>query len=177
MPRYSCLLLFALLPSAAGATDVFKCTDADGKVSFTDRPCPSGTDTESVRLRVDDPTRAMVDAGLREQREACVALARPAWDLLPREAAGQLDAAGAATLRESRTELQAQCRQRLSSSPLAYDCRERLAVLSRATARAVDPQYAADRDRVQADFDRRCGEDAIRADIEQHLRPADDGRP
>jgi hypothetical protein len=50
-------------------------------------------------------------------------------------------------------------------------------VLSRATARAVDPQYAADRDRLQADFAQRCGEDAIRADIEQYLRSTDDGGP
>jgi hypothetical protein len=177
MPRLPILLLLAVLPSSALGSDVHKCTDAEGRVSFTDRPCPAGTDAEAVRLRSDETGRAAFEAGQRQQRAACIELARPAWDLLPREAAGQLDADAAATLRDSRTQLQAQCRMRLSTSPLAYDCRERLGVLSRATARAVDPRFAAERDRLQADFDQRCGEAAIRADIDAYLRPSDDVQP
>jgi hypothetical protein len=172
--RQFCILLFALLAAPASASGVFKCTDATGKVSFTDRPCPRGSDTEAVRIRMRDPNA--VDDGSAEtrgRRRACAELARPAWDLIPLEAGGRLSDGQSQQLRDTRSALESQCRMRLTSSPLAYDCRERLAELTQATARAVDPTFATQRDRLQAEFDLRCSGDAVLADVEAHLRSLD----
>jgi len=168
-------IFLGLMLLGAGATqtahaDVFKCTDDSGKVSFTDRPCPQGSDTEALELRAIDPNQPAPAPGAREQRRDCAQLARPAWDLLPREASGELDATQARALQDARNQLASQCRQRLTTSPLAYECREQLTVLTRATARAANPQYEADRDLVQADYDRRCGDEAVLKDIAEHLR-------
>lgn len=173
MCRLFLLLAFLALsgPAAHGA-DVFKCTDASGRVSFTDRPCPKGSDTESLRLRGGGMVGGE-SAESRAQRKACAELARPAWDLLPREAAGQLSAEEAMTLRNARDALAAQCQQRMTASPLAFECREQLEALTRATAAAVDPAKEADRDRLQAEYDRRCGETAVLEDIGRHLRALD----
>lgn len=165
-------LLFAVLALATGgsvAGDVFKCTEPDGRVTFTDRPCPRGSETEALRLRGGGMVGGE-SADARARRRACAELARPAWDLLPREAAGQLEAAEAALLRDTRDTLAIQCRQRLTASALAFECREQLATLTRATAAAADPRLEEARDRVQADFDRRCGETAVLDDIARHLR-------
>lgn len=166
------LLLFALAALAVDAVragDVFKCTNAAGQVSFTDRPCPKGSETEALRLRGGGMVGGE-SVESRARRRACAELARPAWDLLPREASGQLSAAEASSLRDAREALAAQCRQRLTASPLAFECREQLAALTRATAAAVDPAREAERDRLQAEFDRRCGEAAVLDDIGRHLR-------
>jgi hypothetical protein len=168
--RLTLLFALAVLPVApAQAGDVFKCTDAGGQVSFTDRPCPKGSDTEALRLR----GGGMVGSDSvesRNRRRACAELARPAWDLLPREASGQLSAVETRTLRDAREGLATQCRQRMTASPLAFECREKLAALTRATAAAVDPAKEADRDLVQAEYDRQCGEAAVLEDIGRHLR-------
>lgn len=156
---------------------VFKCTDGSGKVSFTDRPCPKGSDTEALAIRATDPNQPPPAPGAREKRRECAQIARPAWDLLPREASGQLDASEARQLQDARDQLASQCQQRLTTSPLAYECREQATVLTRATARAVDPQYAIDRDRLQAEYDRRCGDEAVLQDIVEHLREIDGSVP
>lgn len=166
------LAFLALSVPAAHAADVFKCTDASGQVSFTDRPCPKGSDTESLRLRGGGMVGGESSES-RAQRRACAELARPAWDLLPREAAGQLSADEATILRNAREALAAQCQQRMTASPLAFECREQLEALTRATAAAVDPAKEADRDRLQAEYDRRCGETAVLEDIGRHLRALD----
>lgn len=174
MPTRPMLLLaLALLPAAAAtAGDVFKCTDASGQVSFTDRPCPKGSDTEALRLRGGGMVGGeSVEA--RNRRRGCAELARPAWDLLPREASGQLGAEETSTLRNAREALAAQCRQRMTASPLAFECREKLGALTRATAAAVDPAKEADRDLLQAEYDRQCGEAAVLEDIGRHLRDLD----
>lgn len=165
------LIAVALLSCASdvAAAGVYKCTDAAGKVSFTDRPCPSGSGAEALKIRTTDPASSPVP-GARDRLRGCIDLARPAWDLLGKEAAGQLSGEEVAQLQSSREALATQCGQRLSSSTLNYECRQQMAVLTRATARASDPDYAADRDRLQAEFDRRCGEAQVREDIELHLR-------
>ncbi len=169
------LVLCAALPSAHAG--VFKCTDGSGKVSFTDRPCPTGSDTEALAIAATDPNQPPPTPGARERRRDCAQIARPAWELLPREASGQLDASEARQLQNARDQLASQCQQRLTTSPLAYECREQASVLTRATARAVDPQYAADRDRLQAEYDRRCGDEAVLQDIAEHLREIDGSAP
>lgn len=171
--RTSCALLFLLLaPACVPAADVFKCTDASGQVSFTDRPCPKGSETESLRLRGGGMVGGeSTDA--RARRRACAELARPAWDLLPREASGQLSADETAILRGAREALATQCRQRMTASPLAFECREQLGALTRATAAAVDPAKETDRDRLQSEYDQRCGEAAVLEDIGRHLRDLD----
>jgi hypothetical protein len=173
-PSLRFLFALAVLPaSTAHGGDVFKCTDASGQVSFTDRPCPVGSETEAMRLR----GGGMVggdSSESRAKRRACAVLARPAWDLLPREASGQLSDSESITLREARDALAIQCRQRMTASPLAFECREQLGALTRATAAAVDPAKEADRDRLQAEFDRRCSEEAVLEDIGRHLRDLGD---
>ena len=163
------IAVLALAADGAAAADVFKCTDASGQVSFTDRPCPKGAETEALRMRGGGMVGGE-SAESRARRRACAELARPAWDLLPREASGQLSATEASSLRDAREALAAQCRQRLTASPLAFECREQLAALTRATAAAVDPAQEAERDRQQAEFDRRCGDAAVLDDIGRHLR-------
>lgn len=175
--RIAFLLALALLPAAATrAGDVFKCTDASGQVSFTDRPCPKGSDTEALRLRGGGMVGGE-SVESRARRRACAELARPAWDLLPREASGQLDATEAGTLRDAREALATQCRQRMTASPLAFECREQLGALTRATAAAADPAKGAERDRLQEEYDRRCGETAVLEDIGRHLRDLDAADP
>ena len=173
-PGLLVLCAVALQPAQAS---VFKCTDSSGKVSFTDRPCPTGSDTEALAIRATDPNQPPPTPGARERQRDCAQIARPAWDLLPREASGQLDASEARQLQDAREQLANQCQQRLTTSPLAYECREQLTVLTRATARAVDPQFAAERDRLQAEFDRRCGDEAVLLDIVGHLRDLDGSAP
>jgi hypothetical protein len=168
------IAVLALAVDSAGAGDVFKCTDASGQVSFTDRPCPKGSETEALRLRGGGMVGGE-SAESRARRRACAELARPAWDLLPREASGQLGDAETALLRDTRAALATQCRQRLTASALAFECREQLAALTRATAAASDPRRERDRDRVQAEFDRRCGEAAVLDDIARHLRELQPG--
>jgi hypothetical protein len=171
-PRIACLLFLLSTPAAAPAGDVFKCTDASGQVVYTDRPCPKGSDTEALRLRGVGVTGGeSTDA--RERRLGCAQTARPAWDLLPREASGQLDEASLGLLRAARDALATQCRQRLSVSALAFECRAQMLQLTQATAAAADPAREADRDLLQAEFDRRCGEAAILEDIGRHLRAID----
>ncbi len=170
MRIFPCLMLLLAGAAQTAHADVFKCTDDSGKVSFTDRPCPKGSDTEALEIRATDPNQPAPTPDAREKRRDCAQLARPAWDLLPREASGQLDATEARTLQGARDQLASQCQQRLTTSPLAYECREQLTVLTRATARAADPQYEADRDLLQAEFDRRCGDEAVLKDIADHLR-------
>jgi hypothetical protein len=170
LPLCSFAILFLLVAAPIGATEVFKCTDAAGKVSFTDRPCPKGAAAESVKIRAPDPNRPPGEVAASASRQSCVDIARPAWDLLPLEAGGSLNPEQRRTLEAARRNLQTECRKRLTSSSLAYDCREKLNVLTRATARAADPKYAADRDVLQAEFDRVCSEQAIRDDVERHLR-------
>lgn len=171
------IAVLALATEGAAAGDVFKCTDAAGQVSFTDRPCPKGSETEALRLRGGGMVGGE-SADARARRRACAELARPAWDLLPREASGQLAGAEATLLRDTREALATQCRQRLTASALAFECREQLAALTRATAAAADPRLEGERDRLQGEFDRRCGETAVLDDIGRHLRdlePAGDG--
>jgi hypothetical protein len=169
MKRMTLFAAALLAATVAQAADVYKCTDAAGKVSFTDRPCPMGDETEALRLPGSEPAEAETGAA-RARLRACAMIARPAWDLQPRETAGQLTAAEDAQLREARRTLGAQCRQRLSASQLAFQCPERLAALTRATAAAVDPRLEGARDRLQEEYDRRCGEEAILDDIGRHLR-------
>jgi hypothetical protein len=168
--RIACLLLLLSSPALVQAGDVFKCTDGAGAVVYTDRPCPKGTDTEALRLRGGGFTGGEA-AESRARRLGCAETARPAWDLLPLEASGQLDEAASGLLRATREALATQCGQRLSVSSLAFECREQLAVLTRATAAAADPAREADRDLLQAEFDRRCGDAAVLEDIGRHLRP------
>lgn len=168
----ACLPLLLCATAVAQAGDVFKCTNAAGAVVYTDRPCPQGSDTEALRLRGGDAAGGESTQS-RERRRGCAETARAAWDLLPLEASGQLDEAATGLLRAGREALATQCGQRLSVSALAFECREQLAVLTRATAAAADPAREADRDRLQADYDRRCGDEAVLEDIERHLRPID----
>jgi hypothetical protein len=163
------IAVLALATEGVAAGDVFKCTDASGQVSFTDRPCPKGAETEALRMRGGGMVGGE-SAEARARRRACAELARPAWDLLPREASGQLAGAEAELLRDTREALATQCRQRLTASALAFECREQLTALTRATAAAADPKLEGERDRLQADFDRRCGEAAVLDDIARHLR-------
>ncbi len=171
------LMVLCAVASQPAQASVFKCTDSSGKVSFTDRPCPTGSDTEALAIRGSDPNQPPPTPGARERRRECAQIARPAWELLTREASGQLDASEARQLQDARDQLASQCQQRLTTSPLAYACREQAATLTRATARAVDPQYAADRDRLQAEYDRRCGDEAVLLDIAEHLRDLDGSAP
>lgn len=59
------ILLCALLLSN-GAHAVNKCVDANGKITYQDRPCPTAANTKEVKIRADTPTG--IDAVKAEQR-------------------------------------------------------------------------------------------------------------
>jgi Domain of unknown function (DUF4124) len=82
--RYWCALALAAMFAAPVHAEVYKCRDADGKLSFTDRPCPKGAQSETVELV--DPTN---DAATADIEPGCVDLARAVWRLQPMEAGGR----------------------------------------------------------------------------------------
>ena len=86
MHYWFALALAALLAAPAQA-DVYKCRDADGKLSFTDRPCPKGAQSETVEIV--DPAS---DAAVASIEPGCVDLAQAVWRLQPMEAGGRLSA-------------------------------------------------------------------------------------
>lgn len=66
MRRHSILALILLLATpAASATEAFKCTAADGSISFQDRPCGDSTRERQFRLpEYAPPPAAMDDASI-----------------------------------------------------------------------------------------------------------------
>lgn len=169
--RYWCALALAAMFAAPVHAEVYKCRDADGKLSFTDRPCPKGAQSETVELV--DPTN---DAATADIEPGCVDLARAVWRLQPMEAGGRLSADQRSELVGARNRLEQECELQLASSSLAFRCQVRQAAVTAATARAADPARAGELAMAEADYKRQCDDGAVNADIRRHLRPAGGAR-
>lgn len=170
MHYWFALALAALLAAPAQA-DVYKCRDADGKLSFTDRPCPKGAQSETVEIV--DPAS---DAAVASIEPGCVDLAQAVWRLQPMEAGGRLSADQRSELSGARNRLEQECGMQLASSSLAFRCQVRQAAVTAATARAADPAHAGDLAMAEADYKQQCDDGAVNADIRQHLRPTGGAR-
>lgn len=59
--RVLCCLLFVGMVPIAGADTVFKCTGADGKVTWSNQPCPSAARAQVLEVR----PNVVDSAGLR----------------------------------------------------------------------------------------------------------------
>jgi hypothetical protein len=170
--RYCFVLVLATWVVAPVRADVYKCVDADGKLSFTDRPCPKGAQSETLEVS------APQDAGAPTAvvPPACIELAQPVWRLQTMEAGGRLSAPQRTELNGARNRLEQECRLRLASSSLAFRCQERQADVTAATSRAADPAHADELAIAEADYKRQCDDGAINADIRLHLRPGASAR-
>lgn len=160
------LLLCLILPLPAAA-EVHQCRGADGKVSYTDRQCPKGTDSTALRLPGDAPVEQT--SGPRLSRE-CINVAKSMWTLQAREPSGQLSVDSTRVLTEARSQLQA-CGFRLAPSQLAFNCEAKLRELSLATAKAANPALEEGLIRVQNEYNLMCSDAAAEADIRDHMRP------
>jgi hypothetical protein len=165
------LVAACLVPSVVHA-DVYKCKGADGKIAFTDRPCPTGTAGEMVMLRGE---RSSAPDGNSITRD-CVVRARRIWALQSREVGGSLTNDESGELRNARMELDSACTLRLAASELAYRCTQKQSELTAATAAAADPAQQSRFVRVQEDYNKQCGDNAIDDDIRSHLRPSREPR-
>lgn len=165
--RYWFALVLATVAVAPAQAEVYKCSNADGSVSFTDRPCPKDAQSETVRLQ--DPVG---DAAQNNVEPACMELAQPVWRLQPMEAGGRLSADQRTELTGARNRLEQDCRLQLASSSLAFQCQVRQAAVTAATARAADPAHAQDLAKAEAEYQQQCDDSAINTDIRAHLRPA-----
>lgn len=170
--RYCFLLVLAACSVAPVHADVYKCVDANGKLSFTDRPCPKGAQSET--LEVSAPQDAGAPAAVVPP--ACVELAQPVWRLQTMEAGGRLSAQQRTELNGARDALARECRMQLASSSLAFRCQERQAAVTAATSRAADPAHADALAMAEADYRQQCDEAAVNTDIRQHLRRSDSAR-
>lgn len=87
-------VLLLALSLTANAADVFKCTDADGKVIYADKPCvPSST---STKIRIDAASNPNAAANLAAvKKEYADSLARSNEEAAARQAARAADAAAA----------------------------------------------------------------------------------
>lgn len=59
--RTSIALLFLLFTAAASANQIHVCTDADGKKSFQQQPCPQGAKAETRTYEKSEPVAAAPD--------------------------------------------------------------------------------------------------------------------
>lgn len=171
-PTTLLLLAAALTAAPAAFADVYKCRQPDGKIAFTDRPCPSGSAGEMVMLRGD---KSSAPDGAAITRE-CVASARRIWALQSREVGGSLTPDEGSELRVARNALDQSCTLRLAASELAYRCNAKQAELTSATAAAADPAQQSRLVRVQEEYNKQCGDNAIDDDIRAHLRPSREPR-
>lgn len=87
-------VLLLALSLTANAADVFKCTDAAGKVIYADKPCvPSST---STKIRIDAASNPNAAANLAAiKKEYADSLARSNEEAAARQAARAADAAAA----------------------------------------------------------------------------------
>ena len=164
--RYWFALVLATFAVAPVQAEVYKCRNANGSVSFTDRPCPQDAQSETVQLH--DPVG---DAAVADVEPGCMELAQPIWRLQPMEAGGRLSGEQRSELTGARNRLEQDCRMQLASSSLAFQCQVRQAAVTAATARAADPAHAQDLAQAEADYQRQCDDSAVNADIRAHLRP------
>jgi len=170
--RYCFVLVLAACVVTPAHGDVYKCVDADGGLSFTDRPCPRGAQSET--LEVSAPPDGGAPATVVPA--ACVELAQPVWRLQTMEAGGRLSEQQRTELNGARDRLEQECRLRLASSSLAFRCQERQADVTAATSRAADPKHADELALAEADYKRQCDDGDINADIRLHLRPGNSTR-
>lgn len=164
--RHWFALALAAIAVGPVQAEVYKCKDAEGKVAFTDRPCPKGAQSETVELR--DPA---AEAAAPAIEPACMELAQSIWRLQPMEAGSRLTPEQDRELDGARNQLERDCRLQLASSSLAFQCQVRQQAVTAATARAADPAKAQELAQAEADYKQQCDDGAVNADIRSHLRP------
>jgi hypothetical protein len=99
--RVAAMLILALLASALAAEPVFRCEGKDGRVTYSDSPCPS--DSRAAR-KLDDAPPVSTNAGKdapRSAREAGqIAQTRTGANVDPMQESRQLDEQIAVSRRE-----------------------------------------------------------------------------